>query len=91
MEFDGWLTEFKRNMKEGDVLFITADHGCDPLTESTDHSREYIPLLVCGDGIKSVNLGTRNTFADIGKTIADFFGVSGDISGKSFKSEITGE
>ncbi len=91
MEFDTWLTDFKKNMKEGDILFITADHGCDPLTESTDHSREYVPLLVYGDGIKSVNLGTRKTFADIGKTIADFFGVSGEISGESFKSEITGE
>ncbi len=90
-EFDGWLTEFKKNMRPGDILFITADHGCDPLTESTDHSREYVPLIVYGEGIKSVNLGTRKTFADIGKTIADFFGAENQISGNSFKNEITGE
>ncbi len=91
MEFDAWLTEFKKDMKEGDILFITADHGCDPLTESTDHSREYVPLLVYGDGIKCVNLGTRNSFTDIGKTIADFFGVECQISGESFKNIITGD
>ncbi len=91
MEFDCWLTEFKKNMKKGDVLFITADHGCDPLTESTDHSREYVPLMVCGEGIKSVNLGTRKTFADIGKTIADFFEIDSEIMGESFKNLITGE
>ncbi len=91
MEFDRWLTGFKKEMKQGDILFITADHGCDPITKSTDHSREYIPLLVYGDGIKAVNLGTRKTYADIGKTVADFFGLSGDICGESFKKEITGE
>ncbi len=91
MEFDCWLTEFKNNMKAGDILFITADHGCDPLTESTDHSREYVPVLVFGDRIKAVNLGTRKTFADIGKTIADLFGVGSEIKGESFKGKITGE
>ncbi|MBQ3136246.1 MAG: phosphopentomutase [Clostridia bacterium] len=91
MEFDSWLTEFKSNMKPGDILFITADHGCDPLTESTDHSREYVPLLVHGEGIKNVNLGTGSTFADIGKTIADFFGIECQLSGNSFKNIITGE
>ena len=91
MEFDRWLTGFKKEMKSGDVLFITADHGCDPITESTDHSREYVPLIIYGEGIKSVNLGTRNTFADIGKTIADMFGIECEISGKSFRKEITGE
>lgn len=90
-EFDEWLTGFKNNMKKGDILFITADHGCDPVTESTDHSREYVPLIVYGEGILSVNLGTRKTFADIGKTIADLFDVECDISGESFKKEITGE
>lgn len=91
MEFDSWLTEFKKNMSYGDVLFITADHGCDPMTESTDHSREYVPLLIYGNGIKSVNLGTKNTFADIGKTIADFFGIECNIAGESFKNVIVGE
>lgn len=91
MEFDSWLSEFKKKMKTGDILFITADHGCDPLTESTDHSREYVPLLVYGEGVKCINLGTRKTFADIGKTIADFFDIKCEISGESFKNEITGE
>ncbi|MBQ9913342.1 MAG: phosphopentomutase [Clostridia bacterium] len=91
MEFDGWLTDFKKNMRHGDVLFITADHGCDPTTESTDHSREYVPVLIYGEGIRNVNLGTRSTFADIGKTIADFFDAECKISGRSFKNEITGE
>ncbi len=90
-EFDLWLTDFKSKMRPGDLLFITADHGCDPLTASTDHSREYVPLIVYGEGIKSVNLGTRKTFADIGKTIADFFGAENGISGESFKNEITGD
>ncbi len=90
MEFDKWLTEFRKNMKDDDLLMITADHGCDPLTESTDHSREYTPLLVCGKGVKAVNLGTRKTFADIGKTIADIFGIDSEISGESFKNEILG-
>lgn len=91
MEFDKWLGEFKKGMKKGDILFITADHGCDPLTPSTDHSREYVPVLVFGDGIKKVNLGTRKSFADIGKTIAELFDVDCKISGEGFKREITGE
>lgn len=91
MEFDSWLSDFKKEMKKGDVLFITADHGCDPSTESTDHSREYVPLIVFGEGIKAVNLGTRKTFADIGKTVADLLGADNNLSGESFKKEITGE
>lgn len=88
MEFDGWLGKFMEKLKDSDVLMITADHGCDPLTESTDHSREHVPLLVYGKEIKSVNLGTRNTFADIGKTIADLFGINAKIQGESFKNLI---
>ncbi len=69
---------------EGDVLFITGDHGCDPTTPSTDHSREYVPLIVYGKGLKSgVDLGTRETFADLGATIAEAFGFRLR-SGKSF-------
>ena len=90
-EFDSWLGSLMEKMGEGDVLMITADHGCDPLTESTDHSREHTPLLVYGKGIKSVNLGTRKSFADIGKTVEDFFSLKSDIAGESFKNEITGE
>ena len=88
MEFDGWLGKFMEKLKDSDVLMITADHGCDPLTESTDHSREHVPLLVYGKEIKSVNLGTRNTFADIGKTIADLFGINAKIQGESIKNLI---
>lgn len=88
-EFDRWLGEFMSEMKADDLLMITADHGCDPLTESTDHSREYTPLLIYGKNIKKVNLGTRSCFADIGKTVADIFGISADIHGESFKNEIT--
>ncbi len=91
VEFDKWLPSFMANMKDEDVLFITADHGCDPLTESTDHSREYTPVLVYGKNIKSVNLKTRDSFADIGKTIADIFSIDSKISGESFKKEILGE
>ena len=87
-EFDLWLGEFMSKLRDDDILMITADHGCDPLTESTDHSREYTPLLVYGKTVKSVNLGTRNSFADIGKTIADIFGIDSQISGKSFKDKI---
>ena len=87
-EFDMWLGSFISKMQEGDMLMITADHGCDPLTESTDHSREYTPLLIYGNTIKPTNLGTRKSFADIGKTIADIFGINSEIKGESFKDKI---
>ena len=67
---------------------ITADHGCDPSTPSTDHSREYIPLLIYGDKIIPKNLGIRKTYSDIGKTIEEYFGINSDISGESFLKEI---
>lgn len=88
MEFDKWLGEFLLTLRDEDILIITADHGCDPITPSTDHSREYIPLLVLGKHIKPVNLGVRKTYADIGKTVADIFSVNADIAGESFKNEI---
>lgn len=88
MEFDGWIGKFIEKLKDTDVVMITADHGCDPLTESTDHSREHVPLLVYGKKIKATNLGTRATFADIGKTIADLFGIDAKIKGESFKNLI---
>lgn len=87
-EFDRWLGDFIENLRDDDILMITADHGCDPLTKSTDHSREYVPLLIYGKDIIPVNLGTRKTFADIGKTIEDIFGISSSIMGESFKNEI---
>ena len=64
--FDEWLPTMLRLLRKDDVLLITADHGCDPATESSDHSREYIPILVYGDRINPVNIGTRKTFSDIG-------------------------
>ena len=75
-EFDDWLTPFLADMREEDILIITADHGCDPSTPSTDHSREYTPMLIYGAGIQGgVNLGTRSSFADISATILEYFGV----------------
>ena len=71
--FDAALPRILAAMKENDILMITADHGCDPTTPSTDHSREYIPLVVAGKHVKAnVNLGTRKTFADIGATVLDY-------------------
>ena len=89
--FDAWLPGFLAKMKKNDVLLITADHGCDPATPSTDHSREYTPMLAYGRGFKqNVDLGTRESFADIGATILDWFGLPTDtIFGKSFLKEIS--
>jgi len=88
-EFDIWLGKFMAKLKEDDLVLITADHGCDPAyTATTDHTREYVPLLALGKGVKPVNLGTRHSFADIAATVADFFGVAFDTPGKSFKEEI---
>ena len=75
-EFDTLLGEFMPKMSKDDILIITADHGCDPVTVSTDHSREYVPMIICGDSVKSgVNLGTRASFSDISATILEHFGV----------------
>ena len=89
-EFDGFLTKFIKDMKEDDILLITADHGCDPSTPSTDHSREYTPMLIYGNHIKSgVNLGTRKSFSDISATVLEYFGVNqGATCGKSFLKEV---
>ena len=89
-EFDRYLCEFLKNMRADDMLIITADHGCDPSTPSTDHSREYVPMIVCGDGIKAgVDLGTRSTFADISATVLDYLGVDKeDTAGESFLSKV---
>ena len=88
-EFNDRLQEIYAKMTDEDMLILTADHGCDPTTASTDHSREYIPILVYGKNLKgNVNLGTRETFADIGKTILDFFNVENELVGKSFLNDI---
>ena len=75
-EFDAALPAIMEKMRDGDLLMITADHGCDPgYTVSTDHSREYVPFLMYGAGITPKNLGTRETFADIGATVLQYFGI----------------
>lgn len=88
-EFDIWLSEFMLKLKDEDLLIITADHGCDPaFTKTTDHTREYVPVIVYGKNIKPVNLNTRNGFCDIGKTVCDFLEVDNNIAGNSFLEEI---
>ena len=89
-EFDKQLGQMMDKLREDDIVIITADHGCDPSTESTDHSREYVPMIIFGDKIKAgVDLKTRNTFADIGKTVADIFGIESPIPGTSFYREVS--
>lgn len=87
--FDQQLAEFVKNMRDTDILMITADHGCDPGFRGTDHSREYVPLLVYGKEIKAgVDLKTRKSFADIAATIQDIFEVKQETVGESFKEQI---
>lgn len=91
-EFDIRLGEVLGKLREDDLLIITADHGCDPKTPSTDHSREYTPMLAYGKGVKAVNLGVRGSFADIGKTVVEWLGVTdNDLFGESFFKEITND
>ena len=88
-EFDTWLAEFMKKMGPEDLVMITADHGCDPAyTATTDHTREYIPLLVLGQQVRPAKLGTRTCFANIAATICDIFGLPLETEGKSFKEEI---
>ena len=88
-EFDGWLGQFMEKLGDEDVVMITADHGCDPAyTATTDHTREYVPLLVLGKQVKPVNLGTRASFADIAATVAELLNISLSTPGKSFAKEI---
>ena len=84
-EVDEFLPKLMSALRPDDVLALTADHGCDPTTPSTDHSREYVPILVYGQKAKAdVNLGVRKTFADLGATIAEYFGIQGTGAGESF-------
>jgi len=73
--FDSWLPDLLANLEQGDLVVLTADHGCDPTTPSTDHSREYVPLLITGPGVKTISLGVRSTMADLGATLAKLFAV----------------
>lgn len=88
-EFDLRLPEILAELGEDDLLLIVADHGCDPTTPSTDHSREYVPLLAVGSKVRPVNLGVRRTFADVAATIAHFFAVDYKTVGESFLKQIT--
>ena len=84
-EFDSWLPGFLAQLGQEDIVFITADHGCDPgYAATTDHTREYVPLLVLGKQVKPVNLGTRRSFADVAATVAQLLGVALETPGESF-------
>ena len=88
-EFDAFLGEFMQKLGEDDLVMITADHGCDPAyMATTDHTREYVPLLVLGQKVKPVNLGTRCSFADIAATVTELLDVPYGTPGKSFAKEI---
>lgn len=90
-EFDSWLGEFLPQLGSEDLVLITADHGCDPsYTATTDHTREYVPLIALGQQVRPVNLGTRKTFADIAATVTELLGVEFDTPGTSFAKEILG-
>ncbi len=87
--FDARLPEIRAAMRPDDMLILTADHGCDPTTPSTDHSREYVPLLVYGERVRAgLDLGTRDTFADVAATLAEVFGVGTWPVGEAFFREI---
>src|SRR5205814_3361357 len=88
--FDARLTALLPQLRDDDLLIVTADHGNDPTTPSTDHAREYVPLLVTGARVRAgVDLGTRATFADLGQTVAEVFGVGRLAHGTSFLKELT--
>ncbi|MEO8201264.1 MAG: phosphopentomutase, partial [Gemmatimonadota bacterium] len=88
VEFDQVLPELLAPVKNDDLVIITADHGNDPTTASTDHSREVVPLLVMGPRVRPIALGRRKTFADIGQTVANFLGTAPLPAGTSFLPEI---
>lgn len=88
-QFDARLPEIIAKMSSKDLLIITADHGCDPTIPGTDHTREYVPLLVYGADLQPVDLGIRNTFADVGQSVADYLGVeTKNLAGQSFLPEL---
>lgn len=84
--FDRRMPELMNILNQNDVLILTADHGCDPTTPSTDHSREYVPILIYGNRIRPLNIGVRPTFADLGATVAELLGVAYNQAGESFAS-----
>jgi phosphopentomutase len=89
-EFDRALPDLRAALRDGDMMIVTADHGNDPVMPSTDHSREYVPVLAAMPGRPGIPLGVRSTFADIAATITAFFGVNAGLAGESFLSLVTG-
>ena len=87
--FDDAIPEIMKRLTSEDLVLVSADHGVDPTTKSTDHSREYVPLLAFGPAVKGVNLGTRSTFADLGATVAENFDVEPPLIGTSFLADLT--
>lgn len=87
-EFDSFLGSFLPQLRDDDLFIITADHGCDPGFDTTDHSRENVPMLVYSKSISPKNLGTKTTFACIGKTILSYFSLPNTLDGSSFLSEL---
>lgn len=83
-DFDGRLADIHQHVRPGDLIIITADHGCDPTWRGTDHTRERVPILSFGPGLKTRNIGIRSTFADIGETIAAHLGIAPGAHGRSF-------
>ena len=88
LELDAWIPRLEARVREDDLIIFTADHGNDPTTPSTDHSREAVPVLVLGRRVRPVNLGERATFADLGATVAEYFGVPPLAAGRSFLRDI---
>lgn len=90
--FDAQLPRLVEKLREDDLLLITADHGCDPATPSTDHSREYVPLVAVGPSVvPGTDIGTREMFADTGATVLDWFGIFGGIKGSSYREKLVGK
>ncbi|WP_010530028.1 mutase [Lentibacillus jeotgali] len=87
-EIDQWLNGYVQLMNEEDILIVMADHGNDPTIGHSNHTREYVPIMVFGDKVKKTDIGLRNTMADIGATFCDFFRLQETNEGKSFLSEI---
>jgi phosphopentomutase len=89
LQFDERIPEILEALHDQDILLITADHGCDPTTPSTDHSREYVPLLVYGKQLRrGINLGTRKAFSDVARTVADILGIDACFGADSFYKDV---
>ena len=88
-ELDAWIPRLLARLQPDDLVMLTADHGNDPTTPSTDHSREVVPVLVLGPKVRAVSLGTRRTFADMGQTVGEYFGLPALAAGTSFLKDVS--